>query len=386
MSTERKKSRRENPLVSLAVNIVIPVIILVRFSGEDQLGPVNGLLVALAFPVGYGLYDFIVRRGFNPYSMLGFASVLLTGGIGLLKLPVEWLAIKEAAIPFIICVAVVVSMRTPYPLVKTIMHKVINVERVYEALERRQSVEAYERRVVTATYMIAFGLLVSTILNYVLARVVVVSEPGTTAFNEELGRMTALSFPVITVPSITILGNCAILPRQRDHERDGTGVPGHLQDDRGRRMNLIIAGCEYSGTTTLANGIAEWARRTMGGTQEIHDHFKIPHIATYRIGPPAEPSDRRGIATDHGVDAEDEGDGPAAEHELPHAQHVPGGRLHRRRLPHRGRGVCGSVLRLRAREGAAGWACGRSMPDTSRRSSFRRRRTPCSSASRPRRT
>ena len=31
------------------------------------------------------------------------------------------------------------------------------------------------------------------------------SEPGTTAFNEELGRMTALSFPVITVPSITIL-------------------------------------------------------------------------------------------------------------------------------------------------------------------------------------
>ena len=205
MSAERKKSRRENPLVSLALNIVIPVIILVRFSGEDQLGPVNGLLLALAFPVGYGLYDFIVRRGFNPYSMLGFVSVLLTGGIGLLKLPVEWLAIKEAAIPFIICAAVVISMRTPYPLVKTIMHKVINVERVYEALNRRQSIEAYERRVVAATYMIAFGLLVSTVLNYVLARVVVVSETGTTAFVEELGRMTALSIPVITVPSITIL-------------------------------------------------------------------------------------------------------------------------------------------------------------------------------------
>ena len=247
MSTERKKSRRENPLVSLAVNIVIPVIILVRFSGEDQLGPVNGLLVALAFPVGYGLYDFIVRRGFNPYSMLGFASVLLTGGIGLLKLPVEWLAIKEAAIPFIICVAVVVSMRTPYPLVKTIMHKVINVERVYEALERRQSVEAYERRVATATYMIAFGLLVSTVLNYVLARVVVVSEPGTTAFNEELGRMTALSFSGHHGTLDNYFGNCAILPRQRHHQRDGTGVPGNLQDDRGRRMNLIIAGCEYFG-------------------------------------------------------------------------------------------------------------------------------------------
>ena len=139
MSAERKKSRRENPLVSLALNIVIPVIILVRFSGEDELGPVNGLLLALAFPVGYGLYDLIARGGFdpvrlfralvrrkrpydfihwrrfNPYSILGFVSVLLTGGIGLLKLPVEWLAIKEAAIPFIICAAVVISMRTPYP-------------------------------------------------------------------------------------------------------------------------------------------------------------------------------------------------------------------------------------------------------------------------------
>ncbi len=206
MSAERKKSLHENPLVSLALNIVIPVIILVRFSGEGQLGPVNGLLLALAFPVGYGLYDFIVRRGFNAYSMLGFASVLLTGGIGLLKLPVEWLAIKEAAIPFIIGAAVLISMRTRYPLVKTIIHKVINVDRVYEALNRRETVEAYERRVDAATYMIVFGLLVSTVLNYVLARVVVVSEPGTVAFNEELGRMTALSFPVITVPSIIILG------------------------------------------------------------------------------------------------------------------------------------------------------------------------------------
>ena len=299
--------------MSLAVNIVIPVIILVRFSGEDELGPVNGLLLALAFPVGYGLYDLIARGGFdpvrlfralvrrkrpydfihwrrfNPYSILGFVSVLLTGGIGLLKLPVEWLAIKEAAIPFIICAAVVISMRTPYPLVKTIMHKVINVERVYGALNRRQSIEAYERRVVAATYMIAFGLLVSTVLNYVLARVVVVSEPGhdglqRRARTDDGAELSGHHRSLDNHPRI-----CAILPRQRHHERDGAGVPGHLQDDTGRRMNLIIAGCEYSGTTTLANGIAEWARRTMAGTQEIHDHFKIPHIACYRIGPPAEP-------------------------------------------------------------------------------------------------
>lgn len=205
MSANAKKARRENPLLNIGLNIALPAIVLMQLSREDRLGPVYGLLLALAFPVGYGLYDFAARRGFNFYSALGFVSVLLTGGIGLLKLPVEWLAIKEAAVPFIIGVAVLVSLRTRYPLIKTIIHQVIAVERVYTALRQRDRVQAYERRLVVATYMVVFGLLVSTVLNYVLARVVVVSAPGSTAFNEELGRMTALSFPVITVPSIIIL-------------------------------------------------------------------------------------------------------------------------------------------------------------------------------------
>jgi hypothetical protein len=39
----------------------------------------------------------------------------------------------------------------------------------------------------------------------VLAKLIVKSQPGTTAFNEELGRMTALSYPVIVVPSMIIM-------------------------------------------------------------------------------------------------------------------------------------------------------------------------------------
>ena len=31
------------------------------------------------------------------------------------------------------------------------------------------------------------------------------SEPGTTAYTEELGRMTALSYPVIVIPSMIML-------------------------------------------------------------------------------------------------------------------------------------------------------------------------------------
>ncbi len=205
MSAKAKGMRRGNPLLDIVLNVAIPAIILMQLSDEGRLGPLYGLLLALAFPVGYGLYEFVVKRGLNFYSALGFVSVLLTGGIGLLKLPVEWLAIKEAAIPFIVGVVVLVSLKTRYPLIKTFVHQLIAVDRVYAALRQRGRVAAYERRLVIVTYLVAFSLLISTVLNYVLARIIVVSEPGSTAFNEELGRMTALSYPVIALPSMIIL-------------------------------------------------------------------------------------------------------------------------------------------------------------------------------------
>jgi thymidylate kinase len=43
-------------------------------------------------------------------------------------------------------------------------------------------------------------------------------------------------------------------------------------------MRLFLIGCEYAGTTTLANAIHRWTRETMGiDLGSIHDHWKIPH-------------------------------------------------------------------------------------------------------------
>lgn len=46
-------------------------------------------------------------------------------------------------------------------------------------------------------------------------------------------------------------------------------------------MKLIIVGCEYSGTTTLANLVCDWAAREMGVKLVAHDHWKIPDIGCY---------------------------------------------------------------------------------------------------------
>ena len=41
--------------------------------------------------------------------------------------------------------------------------------------------------------------------NYALAKMIVKSDSGTEAFNNELGRMTLLSYPVIAIPSMIMM-------------------------------------------------------------------------------------------------------------------------------------------------------------------------------------
>lgn len=198
---------RESALLSLGVNIAIPAVILMKLSGEETLGPVGGLLLALAFPLAYGVWDFHRRREWNFISVLGFVSVLLTGGIGLLQLDPKWIAVKEAAVPGVIGLAVLFSLYTPFPIVRTFLYneKIIHVAAVDAALVERGNHAAFERTLVHASWMLAASFFLSSLLNFVLAKIIVQSPPGTTAFNEELGRMTALSYPVIVIPSMAIM-------------------------------------------------------------------------------------------------------------------------------------------------------------------------------------
>ena len=73
-----------NFLANLVFNIIIPVFVLSRLSGDDSLGPSLSIVFALAFPIGYGLWDLRQSGKVNPLSILGVVSVFLTGGISLL--------------------------------------------------------------------------------------------------------------------------------------------------------------------------------------------------------------------------------------------------------------------------------------------------------------
>ena len=205
--TQAKPAKKENIFVNLLINIVIPTLILSKLSGEDQLGVKWGIIVALAFPIGYGLRDLKNNGKFNLFSALGIFSIALTGGMALLKLPPQYIIIKEAAIPALFALFTLVSLKTRYPLVRTFLYndKIMQIDKVSAALEKNGNEKSFDQALVNASYLMALSFIVSSILNYILAKIILVSPPGTEAFNAELGKMNALSFPVIAVPATIVM-------------------------------------------------------------------------------------------------------------------------------------------------------------------------------------
>lgn len=200
-------THKPRPMIDLLVSVLIPSAILMKLSGPEDLGASGALIVALAFPLGWGVFELLKYKKFNFIALLGLISVLLTGGIGLLQLDAQWLAVKEAAIPGIIGIAILVSTYTPYPLIRTLLYnpKVINIEKIENKLHESGNNQKFESRLQNATYLLSSTFLFSSIMNYILAKWIVTSPAGSVAFNEELGKMTLLSYPVIAIPSTLMM-------------------------------------------------------------------------------------------------------------------------------------------------------------------------------------
>lgn len=200
-------AHKPRPLIDLLLSIVIPSIVLMKLSGDNEMGASGALIFALAFPIGWGLYELVRFKVTNYIALLGLVSVLLTGGIGLLKLDTQWLAVKEAAIPALLGIAVLISARVGYPLIKTLLYnpKILNTVRIERILRERDHDEAFERRLLNATYLLSGTFFFSAAMNYLMAKWIVISPTGSAAFNEELGKLTLLSYPIIAIPSMVMM-------------------------------------------------------------------------------------------------------------------------------------------------------------------------------------
>ncbi len=190
---------------SLLTSIIIPTLILMYGRDYFPLSPIQLLLFALTFPASFSVFELYKTKNISFISILGILNVLLTGGIACLSLSQKWIAVKESAIPFCIGLVVIFSTFRKKPMIHILLSSFLNMDLITQKLNDTNKHKEWLNLCVKSTYLFSASFFISAILNFCLAKYIVVSPTGTDAFNHELGVLTALSYPVIVVPSMVIL-------------------------------------------------------------------------------------------------------------------------------------------------------------------------------------
>ena len=225
-----KNIERESPLISICFNIFIPVLILKN--GDNWIYKVLDLLyiaelpaqfldtinlssmaflIALIFPVAYFIYDFFKRKNVNVISILGFINVLLTGGIGIFGerfgLSKNWFIVKEGALPSLIGLGLIILRK----LRKNSFNKILLNDIIFDNHKINSSIKyeeqnEFETIVHRAGSHFIVGLFMSSFIQFILASLIVTSNPGESSFNEQVATMTWVSFLAVFVITMSIVG------------------------------------------------------------------------------------------------------------------------------------------------------------------------------------
>lgn len=206
------REKPENGFINIIFNIIVPVLILNKLS--THIGPVQTLLLALAFPITYGIYDYIKRRKTNFISILGLLNVLVTGSLAILDLGGIWFAVKEAAFPALIGVFVFASSYFSKPFIETLFFNpaLVQVDRIHAALAANGQEISFKKHLKFSTQLLSASFAISAVLNFVIAKRIFVPIDSAlaeaerqTILNQQIGDMTFWGMVIITVPSFIFL-------------------------------------------------------------------------------------------------------------------------------------------------------------------------------------
>ncbi len=209
-------SKKENPIYNILFNIALPSIILSKGDewGGNFVNPTGALLIAMAFPLIYGIVDLIQSHKVNWISVLGLLNVGFTGGFALLGKTGIWFAFKEAAFPLLIGIFVWASSFTKKPALSLFIlnPQAFQIDRMMQALNTPEKKQTFDQLVKKSTQYLSVSFLISALLNFSLAyKIFVPIDVGLTletqsqVLNEQISQMTKWSFLVILLPSMMIL-------------------------------------------------------------------------------------------------------------------------------------------------------------------------------------
>ncbi len=232
MTTEEKKPSpaQEHPLANILINVLIPVLALSYLSKDPamqdeaklwHIGPLKALFVALAFPIGYGVWFFVKTRKMNFFSSLGFFSVLLTGGLtlflwnkdGTVKEHAALLfGLKEASIPFVLGIAIITSHWSKTPLLRTFLYNdtIFDIPKIEKKVGELGREADYSKVLLSATILFAVSFFLSTLMNFGMALLFLgdlnhTASDAREVYNEKVAQITGWGFLVIGVPVMVFL-------------------------------------------------------------------------------------------------------------------------------------------------------------------------------------
>lgn len=208
-------TKPENPILNLLFNIILPVFILNQLNkrlGEN--GALYALIIALLFPLIYGIYDFIKRKKANYISVLGLINISVTGGFALLNRDGIWFAFKEAIFPLLIGIAVFFSVYFKKPFIKTIFWNdhIFKISNISEKIKNNGADNTLFLVFQRATLFFGISFLISAALNFILAlKIFLPIDPTLSVIehrevlNHQIAQMTWRGYLTIALPMMVFM-------------------------------------------------------------------------------------------------------------------------------------------------------------------------------------
>ncbi len=228
------KPPQEHPLANILINVIIPVLVLSYLSKDPELqvrlgkiakpwhiGPLKAMILALALPLGYGVWHFIKTRKGNFFSALGLVSILLSGGLtlylwnkdGTVKPNAGFLfGIKEALIPLVLGIAILTSHRSANPLIRVFLYNdsIFDIPKIETRVAEISAQRDYDQLLLGATKLFATSFFLSSLMNLGLAQWFfhgfnAAAVDALEKYNSIIASVTGWGFAVIGVPILVFL-------------------------------------------------------------------------------------------------------------------------------------------------------------------------------------
>ena len=203
----------DNPLVSLVVNILLPVMILHK--GGHYLSAQLTLLVALCFPLVYGIQDYVRRRHKNYVSLVGVINIMLTGTLALMSLHGIWFAFKEATLPVVLGFLVLGSAFTQNPAARMMFctPHILNMALIDERLAAMGKQPPFYLLLRQTTLWLSLSFFISAAANFTLAYHIfedidsnLSKDDQMAVLNSQLAHMTWVGFATVALPLMVFSG------------------------------------------------------------------------------------------------------------------------------------------------------------------------------------